>query len=99
MILYIFSVHVLIFTHFYLFLFFLTFYNVNIFSDHWFIPANLLIFLIGLFSLNKDININNNNNNNNIIIIIIIIIIIKGCVVPKTPNRENLRNCFAKPQV
>ena len=42
---------------------FLTFYNVNIFTDHRFIPANLLILLIGLFSLSKDI----------IIIIIIII--------------------------
>ena len=37
------------------FLFFLTFYNVNIFTDHRFIPTNPLILLIGLFSLNKDI--------------------------------------------
>ena len=50
-ILYIFFVHILIFTHFCLFLFFPTFYNVNILTDHRFIPANLLILLIGLFSL------------------------------------------------
>ena len=67
-ILYIFFVHILIFTHFPLFFIFLTFYNVNILTDHRFIPANLLILPIDLFRLNKDIFI---------IIIIIFITIIK----------------------
>ena len=40
--------------HFY-YPFLKTLYNINVLTDHWFMPENLLILLVGLFSLNEDI--------------------------------------------
>ena len=70
--------------------FFLTLYNITIFTDHRFIPANRLILLIGLFSLNKDIFIIIRSSS----IIISIIIIINDEMI----YERNFCNCVKKPE-